>query len=176
MSEYEFTEAEQAAIEKTTADRLAEGITPVTDEQVAQFADLIDMHRQYGPALSIEGEAQLLVEVLRLRARVGVLEGQLATAREELEALEPIAAPRRRTAKEREGYRRHAAWQSAEHYLKQAEAAARKWTREAEWLREFRDERKAETEAGTWPPPGDFDCCADHPAKALGLDGGGSDA
>jgi hypothetical protein len=48
-------------------DRLAEP-APLTDEQVARFAELIDMHRQYGPALSIEGEAQLLVEVLRLRA------------------------------------------------------------------------------------------------------------
>lgn len=49
-------------------DRLAEGPAPLTDEQVARFTELIDMHRQYGPALSIEGEAQLLVEVLRLRA------------------------------------------------------------------------------------------------------------
>jgi len=41
---------------------------PLTDEELQQYRDLIDMHRQYGPALSIEGEARLLAEVDRLRA------------------------------------------------------------------------------------------------------------
>lgn len=43
---------------------------PLTDEELAQYRDLIDMHRQYGPALSIEGEARLLAEVDRLRAEL----------------------------------------------------------------------------------------------------------
>jgi hypothetical protein len=41
---------------------------PLTDEELAQYAELIDLHRQYGPALSIEGEVRLLVEVMRLRS------------------------------------------------------------------------------------------------------------
>lgn len=65
---------------ESTTDRLAEGPAPLTDEQVAQFVELIDMHRQYGPALSIEGEAQLLVEVLRLRAETRSLRERLDTA------------------------------------------------------------------------------------------------
>jgi len=64
-------------------DRLAE-VAPLTDEQVARFAELIDMHRQYGPALSIEGEAQLLVEVLRLRALVGNMRANLVQTAVEL--------------------------------------------------------------------------------------------
>ena len=43
---------------------------PLTEEELAQYRDLIDMHRQYGPALSIEGEARLLAELDRLRAEL----------------------------------------------------------------------------------------------------------
>lgn len=83
---YECYSKHEPPVESTSVptpsdtDRLAEGPAPLTDEQVARFAELIDMHRQYGPALSIEGEAQLLVEVLRLRAEVTSLRGRLDTA------------------------------------------------------------------------------------------------
>ena len=110
-----------------------------------------------------------------LLALVDSLRERLDTAEADLAALEPIAAPHRMTAEQRERYRRHASWEGAEHFMKQAEAAARRWQREADWLREFRDERKAETEAGTWPLPGDFDCCERHPARALGLGGEATD-
>jgi uncharacterized small protein (DUF1192 family) len=43
---------------------------PLTDEELQQYRELIDMHQQYGPALSIEGEARLLAEVDRLRAEL----------------------------------------------------------------------------------------------------------
>jgi hypothetical protein len=41
---------------------------PLTDEEVERYRELIDLHRQYGPALSIEGEARLVAEVERLRS------------------------------------------------------------------------------------------------------------
>jgi hypothetical protein len=41
---------------------------PLTDSELETIRDLIGMHLQYGPALSIEGEAKLLAEVDRLRA------------------------------------------------------------------------------------------------------------
>lgn len=83
----------------------------------------------------------------------------------QLDALEPVAAPRRR--KHRDGFRAHAGLPAFEHYLKQAEAAARAWQREADWLREARDERAAQIEAGVWPP---CQGCDEHPVP----DGGPS--
>lgn len=38
------------------------------DEQLERIRELIGMHRQFGHALSIQGEADLLAEVDRLRA------------------------------------------------------------------------------------------------------------
>lgn len=42
----------------------------MNDEQLERCRELIEMHAQYGPALSIEGETALLAEVDRLRAIV----------------------------------------------------------------------------------------------------------
>jgi hypothetical protein len=99
---YECYSKHEPPVESTSVptpsdtDRLAEGPAPLTDEQVARFAELIDMHRQYGPALSIEGEAQLLVEVLRLRAEVTSLRGRLDTAEGQLAKWREIHKPERR--------------------------------------------------------------------------------
>jgi len=79
----------------TDTDRLAE-IAPLTDEQVAEFAELIDMHRQHGPALSIKGEAQLLVEVMRLRGVVAQLQERLDTAEGRLARHAALHTPVRR--------------------------------------------------------------------------------
>lgn len=49
------------------------GDTPLTDEELERYRELIDMHRQYGPALSIEGEARLLAEVDRLHSWDGLM-------------------------------------------------------------------------------------------------------
>jgi len=44
--------------------------SPLTDDKLEQYRELIDLHRQYGPALSIKGESRLLAEVDRLRAEL----------------------------------------------------------------------------------------------------------
>lgn len=52
-----------------------------------------------------------------------------------------------------DGYRKHAAHQSMSVYLADWEQALARLTRQVEELRRLRDERIAEVEAGTWPPP-----------------------
>lgn len=55
---------------------------PLSEAELERYGDLIDTVPGPGPALSWTAEARLLAEAQRARARVGVLEGQLATARE----------------------------------------------------------------------------------------------
>jgi uncharacterized coiled-coil DUF342 family protein len=50
---------------------------PLTDAELETIRDLVEMHQQYGPALSIEGETKLLAEVDRLRAERDALRNRL---------------------------------------------------------------------------------------------------
>ena len=54
-----------------------------------------------------------------------------------------------------DGYREHAAWQNFQVHLEDWEAAHRRLGRQIEELRALRDARKADAEAGLWPPPRD---------------------
>ena len=78
----------------------------MNDEQLARIRELIAMHQQYRPALSIEGETALLAEVDRLREQRDqfrkmmnsavsagvVMDGERLDALKEVERLEKVVA------------------------------------------------------------------------------------
>jgi hypothetical protein len=151
---------------------------PLTDEELAaiarraDIADSIDYVCDEGTMTDLR---RLLAEVYRLRHDNEHHQRYRYTAeqnayyaakdarelREELDALLPIASPHRTTKAERERNWLHGAWESFAPRAKAARAAANRWAREADRLEEWTAKRKAEKEAGTWPP---CQGCAEHPA------------
>jgi hypothetical protein len=81
--------------------------------------------------------------------------------REEMDALLPLASPHRTTKADRKRNWLHGSWESFAARAKPARAAANRWAREADRLEEWAAKRKAEADAGEWPP---CQGCDEHPA------------
>jgi hypothetical protein len=69
----------------------------------------------------------------------------------QLDSLLPIASPRRETQEQRERNWRAGAWESFARRASGAQAAANRWTREAERLEGMAASRRREVESGQWP-------------------------